>query len=231
MIGSGQIYRLACRVGLMGISCISLCGVMASCNDTDNNPEYREATVSNVVTYVGGDNIGAVFEYVKIDDAFPVRLSTSVTIDDKVQLGQRYMMTYHPVNGDEKTSGFIEPISISAITTLDVSERDISFYPDWNKSGVYLLSAWRSGLYLNIRCKLAYSESPRVLSLAPQLGVSEVGNLYLVHEAPDDVTFDRAYYISFNLSEYLSENPSVKVLKIHVNNTNLDEDVLTFQLQ
>lgn len=209
------------------------CFLSVACNDTDSNPEYREATVTNLVTYVGMIDGGALFEYIKIDDTEPVRLRTGIEIDGKVLPGQRYMLTYYPVSGDESASGFIEPTSVSAVSTISVSAKDISHYPDWNKSGVYLMSAWRTGMYLNIRCKLAYSESPRVLSLAPaaQSEASEVGSLYLVHEAPDDVTFDRAYYISFNLSEYLSENPSLKALEVHVNNTNLEEDVMTFQLK
>lgn len=218
-----RIYMLR----LICVGCLALSAIMTSCNDTDDNPEYREAAVTNLVTYVGMTD-GAVFDYISINDATPARLYTGVQMDGNVIAGQRYLMTYIPVGGDESASGFVEPTSLAAVTTMDVSDKDISRYPDWDKSGVYLLSAWRAGSYLNIRCKLAFSESPRVLALVPS--AEDDGVLYLVHQAPADATFDRAYYISFDLTRYLSEHQSLDAIEVHINNTNLKENVMTFLL-
>ncbi len=208
------------------VGCVMAVSVM-SCNDTDDNPEYRDATVTNMVTYIGMAD-GAVFEYISIDDAPSVMLRTTVSIDRDVASGQRYIMTYYPIDGDESASGFIEPVSLAAVTTLGISEKDISHYPQWDESGIYLLSAWRSGSYINIRCKLPFSESPRVLALVPSS--EDEGVFYLAHQVESGATFDRAYYISFDMSRYLSDHPSLDAIKIHVNNTNLMDNVLTFPL-
>lgn len=204
-----------------------LAGGMTSCNDIDDNPEYRDATVTNIVTYVGYDG-GAVFEYTGIDDAPSVTLYTASSVGDNAPVGQRYLMTYYPVGGDETASGVVEPVSLYAVTTLEVSQKDITHYPDWDKSGVFLLSAWRTGRYLNIRCKLPYSDSPRVLALVPS--ADDDGVLYLAHESPSGATFDRVYYVSFDLTGYIAEHPDLEALEVHINNTNLQENVMTFPL-
>lgn len=210
------------------IGCLAIAMSMTSCNDTDDNPQYRDVTVTNLVTYVGKRG-GAVFDYISIDDVSPVKLYTDVNIDDEVSYGHRYLMTYYPVDGNDAVSGFVTPVSLAPVTTLDISvDKDIAMYPDWDKSGVYLLAAWRTGCYINIRCKLPVSDSPRILALVPS--GSDDGVLYLVHQAPADVTFERVYYISFDITDYLAENPSLKVLEVHIKNTNLQENVMTFPL-
>ena len=80
---------------LICVGCLALSAIMTSCNDTDDNPEYREAAVTNLVTYVGMTD-GAVFDYISIDDATPARLYTGVQMDGNVVAGQRYLMTYIP---------------------------------------------------------------------------------------------------------------------------------------
>lgn len=222
-----RTYRKSLLSWTVAVGCLAIALLVTSCNDTDDNPQYRDASVTNLVTYVGQDG-GAVFDYISIDDAPPVRLYTDANIDTDVSYGQRYLMTYYPVNGDDSESGFVTPLRLAPVTTLGVSEKDISMFPDWDKYGVYLMAAWRTGTYLNIRCKLPVSDSPRLLALVTS--EENDGALYLVHQAPDDATFDRTYYISFDMAGYLSEHPSLGAVEVHINNTNLKEDVITFPI-
>lgn len=208
----------------------AIMAVLVSCRD-DDGPESVVPAVTNLVTYDGMHSSMATFSFCRIDDSPSVTLRAAVDASSLTP-GQRCLMTYVPAGGDEEMSGVVEVRSLSPVTTIAVTVGDLSEYSSWDATPVYVYSLWRSGHYVNIRCRLPYSSAPRMFGLLADrstLGDAAV-QLYLLHDTPDSDMFPREYYASFDLGPLMDESPAATVMDIHVSNSNLDKTVFSLTL-
>lgn len=148
-----------------------------------------------------------------------------------VKIGQCLRIAYIPKNGVPYTSGGIILKGYQPINNDTLRSGRINNYPDWNRDPVYLLSAWLSGDYLNVHCRLAYDEAPRVLRLlADSLSIDDpMPECYLMHTLKEPVnSFMRAYYISFDISA-LRAKEGCRGLRLRLNNSNLPVDTVVVE--
>lgn len=159
---------------------LTLSLLMAGCRDEDG-PDVVTPAVTNIVTFTGNNDIGATFSYIEIDDSPELLLQASVTLDTATaKLGDRLLAHYIPAS---ESGGEIGLRGVSRINGGRVTSEPISNYPQWDRDGVYLFSAWRTGSFINIHAMLPYDETPRQFKLVADRSTtsSSLPQVYLVH--------------------------------------------------
>lgn len=210
---------------------------LAACSDEEGVDGPVDFTLTDIVTYEGDDAQGhSVFSLIKVDDTPEVTLTSERSIgytpspDEGRPEHPRLLLSYMPESGKAYTSGPVTLRSASLINQGPLVTEWKEEYDAWNRDPVYLLSAWRSGCYLNFRVRLTYSRDPRLFCLAAAPSTLETAwpELYLVHILAEPTDYhDRAYYASFDISQVWNR-PDVEGVIVHVNNSNLDKHIFTF---
>ncbi len=208
---------------------ITLAVLLAGCAD-QSDPGLQQVTLYDVVELAANGDSGSQFTLYHGDT--PIALTSTSRISDKVEVGQSLLIAYIPESGEAYTPGPINLRGAYAITNSQLVVEDASEIAGWDGDPVYLMSIWRAGAKINVRCKLPVSESTRRLALVADEATmgAAVPQLYLAHDLPDDTpTFDGQYYISFDISE-LAENPNYTGVDVHVNNSNLTTSLFHIEL-
>lgn len=203
--------------------------LMTGCRD-DDGPDAVTPAVTNIVTFTGNNAVGATFSYIEIDDSPELMLQATMALDTATaKPGDRLLARYIPAPGG---SGEIGLRGVSRINGGQVVIEPIVNYPGWDRDGVYLFSAWRTGTYINIHAMLPYDEAPRQFMLVADrmTTASVVPQVYLVHRLKEEVNSHlRSYYASFDISKVWTR-PSCQGIDLHVANTNLtDLKVIKFR--
>lgn len=207
---------------------------VTSCRDNEPGSPNNLDAAWTIATFTGNIDGRATFEFRKTDDQPLITLTAqgAVETDDNLKPQARVYIAYVPQNGDPYSSGPVELLTISVITSSAVSVADAATLRGWDTTPVYLLTAWRSGQYINVYCRLPYDKTPGCFSLLADESTVGSGRpqIYLCHEMPKEVnTFMRAYYASFDISSIL-DREDVEAIDVHVNNSNLPVTVYTFPL-
>lgn len=209
--------------------------VATSCRDNEPGDPNRLDAAWTLATFTGNLDGHATFEFRKDGDSPLITLTAQgeVTLTDDLQPGARVYIAYVPQSGDPFASGTIRLLTLSTITSSAATVADAATLSGWDATPVYLLTAWRSGEYLNVYCRLPYDKTPRRFGiLIDETTLSSPRpQLYLCHEMPAEVnTFMRSYYASFDISSLLT-TPGIQALDLHINNSNLPTTLYTFPLQ
>ena len=190
-----------------------------------------DAQLWDIVTYEGHltGNSGSVFTFRQVNDSPLITLTSNKTLED-TEAGTRMMIRYIPENGKAYTDDRINLLSAARINNGSAETEWKKEYDNWNRDKVFIYSSWRSGTYINFHLRLTYSTDPRVFTLVldPSTRDSEMPEFYLVHIMAEPTDYhDRAYFASYNIAE-IWDSPSVKGVRIHVADTNLNKDIFTF---
>lgn len=224
-----MIYRLRPNF-LLPVSAAALALLAGSCRDLDDNPASAEAQVTNLVTYTGMKGGAACFQYDPAGGASAVRLLSPGARE--YPEGQRLLLTYYPCGGDENASGPVEVVREATISAWDIETGDIADFPDWQRTPVYVSSIWRGGKWLNMQVGLPAYPQFRVFKLLADNATIDDSTpvLYLVNQSPGDNTFERSYYVSFYLGDFMASHPEATAVEVRVSNSNLSTDSFTIQL-
>lgn len=203
-----------------------------SCTDESGVDGPVEIQLWDIATYLGYSNETgqSSFSFRQVDDSPEVNLTSTVMLPEEIIAGTRMVLRYIPESGKAYTSGPIRLLGASRINQEPVETEWKDEFNDWNRDKVFLYSTWRSGNYLNFHVRLTYDTEPRIFTLAadPATISSEWPDVYLVHVMATPTDYhDRAYFASFDISEIWA-NPTVKGIRLHVANTNLDKHEFTF---
>ena len=176
------------------------------------------ATYSNMVTYVSGDSLPgrSVFELQELNDSPVIRITPAWTAPSSLKTGTRLMATYR-TDGSE-----VELLALQQAYTDTVRRAD---RVRQGSDTLWLQSMWRTGNYLNIDCKLAYTASPRsfTLVLDPATAADSVPTLRVSHWMPDTATvstdYRRRVYASCHIAELWKSDRcrGVKVTFVDIN--------------
>lgn len=211
------------------ILCIALLG---SCRDT-SGPTAVNPSMRDIATFTGNASRGAVFTLQQADDTTPVTLTASAAIDAETYIpGSRVYIDYTPASGMPYTSGAITLNYIANINTAELLALDMSQHTDWNATGVFLYSIWRTGPYINLHARLPYNPEPRKIALVIDKNSMDAAeaHLYFMHVTkPEYDTFERDYFMSYDLREFLSGHTPHELV-VHVNNNNLPTKEFRFTL-
>lgn len=199
--------------------------VMASCDkqeDVDRSyTDYRY----DIVTYLGQNATGALFEYLGQGDSMAMRLQSGVVFDNEdIKANQRVLLRY---DFADKTVGDTREINVYGCSAIfSDSLRQTMVAPDSLPAQVVKLrSLWRTGEFINLHCEVEYTGKARTLMLVADGNTLDQDTVccYLVHDLRGERgTFWRDCYASFNVGA-LWHRPSFKCMRVIINDLTYPE--------
>ncbi|MDE6490913.1 MAG: hypothetical protein K2L49_07115 [Muribaculaceae bacterium] len=200
--------------------------MMWGCSSEDPS---ESVTLYDIVVFDGNVDGSACFSFRKNGDSPLIELVAPgrVLESESVNTGDRILIAYIPVSGEAYRSGDIDLKSVALINSDRLREGDVA---GWDATPVYVQSIWRSGVYINLECKLDYADAKRSFYLV--LDRSTAGNpvpeLYIVHDMGElPPNFARRIYASWDISD-VWDSPDCRGVKVYVNDSNRDIGSVTF---
>lgn len=194
---------------------------MTACSDKGNNAPVASYRY-DLVTYQGYRQGTAIFQYLGRDDSTAITLQATMDKPAKLKAGRRVLLHYNidAVPGPSLRDITVQYISYFNVASdsLHVSTQPISRY---ERHPIRLRSLWRTGDYVNLRCEVEYTKSPRALYLVADKRTldNDTVDCYLVHDlltASDTTYFWRSCYGSFYVGKVWEHN-SYHTLRMHIN--------------
>ena len=190
---------------------------LSSCDKQEDIDRAYTDYRYDIVTYLGENGTGAVFEYIGHGDSASVKFQSHVTVSE-VKTNQRVLLRYD--FADPTSSGAnrdIEVYSCNAI--ISDSLRMTTASPDsLPQHQVKLRSLWRTGEFINLHCQVEYTNASRTFMLIADgktVGKDTV-DCYLTHDLRGAKgTFWRDCYASFNVGA-LWKKETFRCLRIHL---------------
>jgi hypothetical protein len=171
----------------------------------------------DIVTYLGENDKGAVFEYLGHGDSAAVRLQSRVTVDE-VKAHQRVLLRYDFADKVAAASRDIDVFGVSRI--ISDSLRMTNAAPDsLPQHQVKLRSLWRTGEFINLHCQVEYTNQSRTFMLVAdgKTLANDTVHCYLTHDLRGyQGTFWRDCYASFNVGA-LWKKETFRCLRVHLN--------------
>lgn len=208
----------------LAVALFALCG----CADYDDGPESAQPTVTNIVSFMGNNPQGlATFHFYPAGAATPLELTADRPLDSEAA-DFPCLATYIPLSGDPLASGPVMLLSCSIINDIHAETVPLDrFNAWWDATPLTVRSLWAAGPYINLDCLIPYGEAARdlrffILEVFDPDSGEELTDLdsydaFIAHRADTGPTFDRQYYISFDLRDFLDSHPRVSSLRVHVN--------------
>lgn len=196
---------------------------LVSCDkQEDIDPAYTDYRY-DIVTYLGENGTGAVFEYLGHGDSSAVTLQSRVSVSD-VKTRQRVLLRY---DFADKATGAERNINVYGCNGIfSDSLRQTSASPDsLPRQQVKLRSLWRTGEFINLHCQVEYTGKARTLMLVAdgKTLTNDTVDCYLVHDLRGErATFWRDCYASFNVGA-LWHKDSFHCLRVHLNDVTFPE--------
>lgn len=198
-----------------------------SCDSETSSSELPVTDIAVLHTVGEGRTVFAVNA---AESADPVYKEWHSELDTaEVKVGNALLIRYI----DNVADNGVKLIGYSLFSNLIVKVDDYDNLGDWNRTPVYLQSYTVVDRHLIIHAKLPYSNMKRRLALVIDRATldDEVPSGYIVHDLADtEPTFDRSYYLSFDLSATCVQY-GIKHLKVMVNNSNLPIDNIIINLK
>lgn len=222
-------YSPRLRNIISALLCMTVATAIQGCADYDEGPAEASASVTNVVTFTGNDLAGrATFDFYPSGAATPLKLVADRGLDSEVE-DFRCLATYIPVSGNALASGPVTLVSCSVINDLPAETAPLERFIDWWDTTPFTVrSLWAGGPYVNLDCMLPYGQAKRdlrffIVEVIDEATGEEMTDLveydaYIAQRADTGPTFERHYYLSFDLREFLAIHPAAATLRIHINN-------------
>lgn len=178
---------------------IVLC--LASCDKQEDIDRAYTDYRYDIVTYLGQNATGAVFEYIGHGDSASIKLQSRVDVSEDAKVNERVLLRYDYADTREGGMRDIDVFSCSGI--ISDSLRVTNSSPDsLPRHAVKLRSLWRTGDFINLHCQVEYTNQSRTFMLVVDgstIGQDTV-DCYLVHDLMGkEGTFWRDCYASFNV--------------------------------
>ena len=192
--------------------------LLVSCDKQDDIDRAYTDYRYDIVTYLGQNTTGAVFEYLGHGDSAAVKLQSAVSLSD-VKIDQRVLLRYDFAGASNGgASRMIDVFGCNAI--INDSLRMSDLLPDsLPRHQVKLRSLWRTGPYMNLHCQVEYTGKARTLMLVADEKTlnDDTVYCYLVHGLRGESgTFWRDCYASFNVGA-LWKKPSLRCMRVILN--------------
>jgi len=204
--------------------CLLTVWLLSACRDEPEDPDGGIAMYQNIATYVGDNNSGrSMLEYREINDSPIVTLTLQGRLNqEQVPIGTRLLVTYTlPEWTAYGTSTGIEARSLNVIYNGTV-KTDATALPSMEESeGIYVMTFYRSGEYLNLMAQLPASSGKREFDLVADATTlnDEIPQLYLTTHAENEEGYNRKTIASLNMGAVWNM-PSCKGVEVHLKNTN-----------
>ena len=204
--------NLVWLIGLMAL-------LLVACGEEEIDHRYTDYR-TDIVTYLGNEGTGAAFNLLRRDDSTSVTLLSDIKLDAKVKVGQRILLRY---DWADKAMGDMRRIVAYGVATivsdsLRYNVKPLAEYLN-QMEPVRLMSIWRTGGYLNLRCQAEYTGKSRYFYLL--LDSATVGrdtiHCYLVNNTQGDTTYHwREAYASFYVGNAWNRS-TCHTMRVHLN--------------
>ena len=190
---------------------------LASCDKQEDIDRAYTDYRYDIVTYMGQNDRGAVFEYLGHGDSAAIRLQSAVSVSD-VKTHERVLLRY---DFADKTTGNERDINVYGCNgIISDSLRQSQAAPDsLPQHEVKLRSLWRTGEFINLHCQVEYTSKARTFMLVADASTlaNDTVHCYLVHDLRGERgTFWRDCYASFNVGA-LWHKTTFRCLRLHLN--------------
>ena len=195
---------------------------LASCEKQEDIDRQYTDYRYDIVTYLGQNDRGAVFEYLGHGDSASVMLQSTVGIKD-VKTHQRVLLRYD--FADTRTGAERDITVFACNLILSDSLRRTSLPDSLPLHDIKLRSLWRTGEFINLHCQVEYTGQARTMMLVADDATLDLDTVdcYLVHDLRgEQATFWRDCYASFNVGA-LWKRDSFKCLRVHINDKTYPE--------
>ena len=200
---------------------ILLIAVLAALISCDKQEDIDRAYTDyryDIVTYLGQNSTGAVFEYLGHGDSASIMLQSRVDISKDAKAHERVLLRYDYADSRESANRDIDVFGCSAI--INDSLRMIKDSPDsLPQHRIKLRSLWRTGEFINLHCQVEFTGKSRTFMLVADGNTldNDTVHCYLTHSLRgENGTFWRDCYASFNVGA-LWKRTSFHCLRVHVN--------------
>ncbi len=223
--------------------------LLCACDDSDQ--DTHDPTVYNIVELEGRDQDGTTFRYYPAPGNTPVILQAKSQSATSLQPGDCLFMGYTvnaTDNNRENNPGGQQdpgeaPLSITvksmaAVLNTDVRVADPAEIQGWDAEPINLLSLWRAGEKIILRCLLTADAEPRYFGLLVDSStLSEpVPTAYVYHRRKNPIpNYSSQYYTAFSLTPLLHPDgpePDFKALRIKIanaDNPSRDEFIISLE--
>lgn len=196
---------------------------MTSCGD-DEYYEYGNSSF-DMVTYAGNGTAGDSYINYPVNDIAPVTLIDAATNASSAGLksGTRLLLNY-AVNS-RNSDGSLNITAKSYTKAITDTLRYVPGTTPVPMDSVSLNSIWRTGRYINIYCRVKYTETARVMALVADYRTirNDTVHCYLMHNMMDATAyFWRRCYASYDISSVWNLQ-SCKTVRIHIDDVNYPE--------
>lgn len=209
---------------LLPILLLAVLVALVSCDKQEDIDRAYTDYRYDIVTYLGENGTGAVFEYLGHGDSAAVKLQSRMTVSD-VKTHHRVLLRYD--FADKATTGAERNINVYGCSGIfSDSLRQTSVAPDsLPRHEMKLRSLWRTGEFINLHCQVEYTSKARTMMLVADAGTldNDTVTCYLVHDLRGEQgTFWRDCYASFNVGA-LWHRDSFHCLRIYLNDVTFPE--------
>jgi len=191
---------------------------LSSCDKQEDIDRSYTDYRYDIVTYLGDNATGAVFEYLGHGDSTAITLQSSASVDKDIKANQRVLLRYNYADNTTGSDRAIDLYSCSSI--MNDSLRQTTLPPDsLPRQQVKLRSLWRTGEFINLHCQVEYTRKARTFMLVADGNTlnQDTVDCYLVHDLMGErATFWRDCYASFNVGA-LWKRSTFHCLRIHLN--------------
>ena len=190
--------------------------VLASCDRQEDIDRAYTDYRYDIVTYLGENGQGAVFEYLGHGDSASVTLQSRVSVSE-VKTGQRVMLRY---DFDDASAASKRDITVYGCNGIisDSLRQAAAPRDSLPHAPIKLRSLWRTGEFINLHCQVEYTGKTRSFMLVADQATlaSDTVDCYLVHDLMGvQGTFWRECYASFNVGA-LWKRQSFHCMRLHV---------------
>lgn len=196
---------------------------LASCEKQEDLSRAYTDYRYDIVTYLGQNDRGAVFEYLGHGDSASIKLQSTVGVKD-VKTHHRVLLRYDFADNRTGAERDITVYGCSGIFSDSLRRTPTS--PDsLPQHPIKLRSLWRTGEFINLHCQVEYTGKTRVMMLVADERTLEQDTVecYLVHDLQgQQASFWRDCYASFNVGVLWKRN-SFKCLRVHLNDKTYPE--------
>ena len=199
---------------------------LASCDKQEDIDRQYTDYRYDIVTYLGNNDRGAVFEYLGHGDSASVMLQSTVDVSKDSKPHQRVLLRY--VFADTKAGSNRDITVYDCNNIISDSLRRSPTSPDsLPQHPIKLRSLWRTGEFINLHCQVEYTGKSRTFLLVADESTLDQDTVecYLVHDLRGEkASFWRDCYASFNVGA-LWKRDSFKCLRVNLNDKTYPETV------
>ena len=199
--------------------------ILTSCEKQEDIDRAYTDYRYDIVTYLGQNATGAVFEYLGHGDSASVMLQSTVDVSKDTKVNERVLLRYDYADTRAGATRDIDVFGCSGI--ISDSLRVTNTSPDsLPRHQIKLRSLWRTGGFINLHCQVEYTNKARSFMLVVDGNTIDRDTVdsYLVHDLRGQQgTFWRDCYASFNVNALWHKN-TFSCLRIWLNDVTYPEN-------